>query len=271
MGVIGPHRLNLAKIFKEVKNVQEFVFKSVDGEEKALLSIAQGKRRPLLVGLHTWSADLDNQVNSYGPPAKDRDWSLILPSFRGPNLVTNPRRQQACASPLAIADILHSVDAFCERYPEKIDKDKIYLLGGSGGGHMALCALASDPKRWRMVSSWCPITDLEAWHSENPNYAPHIAACCGGEPGESPQVDWEYFRRSPINMVKKLAQGRVFINHGKYDPSVPYTHSLRLYNALCEAGGHSQYLNIFPGGHDLYVQEAFAQLEYEKESSELSG
>lgn len=251
--------------------MEKFVFPSVDGDEAALSSVAEGEGRPLLVGLHTWSADLDNQVNTFGPAAKERDWSLLLPSFRGPNLESNPRSQEACGSPLAVADIYAAVDAFIARYPGKVDPQRLYLLGGSGGGHMALCTLAADPKRWRMVSSWCPITDLAAWHRENPNYAPHIAACCGGVPGESPKVDWEYFRRSPLHLVAGLKEGRIFINHGRYDKSVPFTHSLNLYNALIAAGGSTQYLNIFPGGHDLYLEEAFAQLEFQEKSNELTG
>jgi len=34
--------------------------------------------------------------------------------------------------------------------------------------------LAADP-----VSA----ADLARWHGENPNYRPHITACCGGAPG----------------------------------------------------------------------------------------
>ncbi len=250
--------------------MQTFSFKSVDGEEQALLNIAKGSKRPLLVGLHTWSADLDNQAAAFGPPAQERHWSLVLPSFRGPNLGTNPRCREACASPLAIADILNAVAAVCERYPEKVDQERIYLLGGSGGAHMALCAAAKEPRMWKMVSAWCPITDLAAWYRENPDYAPHIAACCGGEPGSDPHVQREYFLRSPINMVDRLLQARVYINHGKEDPSVPYNHSLRLYNALCEKGGKTQYLNVFPGGHDLHLKEAFQQLTAEVQSNELT-
>ena len=247
--------------------MEKFLFRSSDGEEKPCSALPKGRKDPL-VGLHTWSADSDNQRDT--SPACSRQRLVSAIAEPGPNLASNPRAREACASPLAIGDILACVDAFCERYPEKVDEKRIYLLGGSGGGHMALCTLAAAPQRWAMVSSWCPITDLAAWYHENPHYAPHIAACCGGEPGASPEVDREYYLRSPINLVDKLVAGRVYINHGRYDRSVPYTHSLRLYNALCQKGGETQFLNIFPGGHELRIEEAFAQLEAEAEGKELT-
>ena len=45
--------------------------------------------RPLLVGLHTWSADRNNQRDTLLPLAHERNWNLLLPEFRGPNLVSN--------------------------------------------------------------------------------------------------------------------------------------------------------------------------------------
>ena len=51
-------------------------------------SPSEGKR-PLLVGLHTWSYDRFNQVNDLLPVAEEYDFNLILPEFRGPNLTDN--------------------------------------------------------------------------------------------------------------------------------------------------------------------------------------
>lgn len=59
---------------------------------------------------------------------------------------------------------------------------QIFLLGGSGGGHMALLLAAKAPVRWKGGSAWAPITDLAAWHHDKPVYVANLAACCGGNP-----------------------------------------------------------------------------------------
>jgi dipeptidyl aminopeptidase/acylaminoacyl peptidase len=159
------------------------VVSTLDGaSEQALYHHPQRSGKvPLVVGLHTWSHDRFNQVENMLPLCGERGWALLLPEFRGPNLSTNPRARQACASPCAKQDIFDALDMVINE--RSIDTERIFLLGGSGGGHMALMIAGNAPLRWRGVSVWVPITDLAAWHGENVDYAPHIAACVGGGTG----------------------------------------------------------------------------------------
>ena len=234
----------------------EFVSDRDGSREKALFHFPAGKRTvPLVVGLHTWSYDRFNQLEPMLPFCRERGWALLLPEFRGPNLSNNPRARQACASPIARQDILDSVEIVANDYP--IDRGSIFLLGGSGGGHMALMMAAKTPALWKGVSSWVPITDLASWHGENPDYAGHVAACCGGEPGKDKEVDREYRERSPINFVKELADVTLSLHHGRFDRIVPFSQSWRLAEKLVEYGAERFFFEIFNGGHELRYERAF--------------
>ena len=184
---------------------------------------------------------------------------MLLPEFRGPNLKDNPRARQACASALARQDILDVVNMVVGDY--SIDISNIFLLGGSGGGHMALMMAAVSPERWKGVSSWVPITDLSAWYRENPVYAGHVAVCCGGEPGRDPGVDREYRERSPLFHVEALAKANLYLHHGRFDPIVDYRQSWRLANRLEEARAERFFFEIFNGGHDIHYERAFHWFE----------
>jgi len=214
---------------------------------------------PLLVGLHTWSYDRFNQVKPMLPLCQSRNWALLLPEFRGPNKAANPRARQACASPLARQDILDAVDHVLSRYA--IDARRIFLLGGSGGGHMALMMAAHAPARWRAVSSWVPITDLAAWYRAKPpssSYAQGIAACCGGLPGQSPEIDREYRERSPLYFnLEALATANLAVHHGRFDGSVSYAHTVALVQALEKLAPKRFFFEIFDGGHELRYDVAF--------------
>jgi dipeptidyl aminopeptidase/acylaminoacyl peptidase len=241
----------------------EFDVKStIDGSlEKNLLYMPEGaKNAPLVVVLHTWSADRFNQIKSMPEELpKSLGWAVLMPEFRGPNLTINPRAGEACASTLAMQDIMDAVEYVCDNY--SIDRSHIFLMGGSGGGHMSLMMAAYAPRLWRAVSSWCPITDLAAWHGQNPNYADHIAACCGGVPGANAEVDREYADRSPLTHVNEIAEATVFVHHGRFDPSVPYTHTWRLAQMVEALGSKSFFFEIFNGGHDMYHEEALKWFE----------
>ena len=212
---------------------------------------------PLLVSLHTWSADRHNTVDAALTMARRNHWHLLMPEFRGPNLVTNPRATQACASKLAMQDVIDAVEFVVQK--NNVDRDRIFLMGSSGGGHMAMMLAAYRPKFWRSIAAFVGITDLWAWHSDNPNYSKHIAACCGGAPSETARAQYE--ARSPIHHAQQIAQVReLVIYHGKYDPSVPFTHAVKMFDAINQIDKKSRvFLNVFDGGHDTLAQSAEAQ------------
>lgn len=208
----------------------------------------------LVVGLHTWSADRFNQMKAMLPPCQERGWALLLPEFRGPNLQTNPRAQEAGGSALARRDIIDATRwVLRERFTSR---PATFLLGGSGGGHMSLMVAAREEFSWTAVSSWCPITNLASWHGENAAYGPHIEALCGGTPRLSSEIDAQYRERSPIHFASDLRSVRLQLAHGRHDASVPYSHSWRLAQELI--GAEQFYLSIFDGAHELRASDAFA-------------
>jgi len=258
-------------IFKDLE-----VISSIDGsKEKNLFYYPEGAEQvPMVVGLHTWSFDRHNQQELIDLCVK-RGWALLLPEFRGPNKVENPRAPEACGSKIAKQDVIDAIDYVCANYP--IDSQHIFLFGGSGGGHMALMLAAYRPELWTGVSAWCPITDLIKWHEYygvGQKYALHLEGCCGGAPGNSVEVDLEYKTRSPISYLNKLLKAKLSIHHGRADSSVPYSHTLELAMQL-ETMGHEQlFFEIFDGGHEMRSDVAFHwfdTLHHAAKQQELTG
>lgn len=226
-----------------------FVKSSMDGSmEPSLVFRAKGKRRPLLVGLHTWSFGRENPVKLMLPYAEKYDFNLLCPEFRGSNLSKNPRCTEACGSMLARMDIKDAIDYTIKSYD--VDSDSIFLLGLSGGGHMALMMAGLCPEYFRAVGAVVPISDLEWWHKQNVNYRSHVDACCGGSAEEMRL-------RSPITYLDKIAESNLKIFHGKKDPVVPVEQSLRFYDEMMRRHSDARvYLDIFDGGHEIDMETA---------------
>jgi poly(3-hydroxybutyrate) depolymerase len=200
---------------------------------------AASEPTPLLVSLHSWSADGSQDRSEWHRQALARGWVYIQPNFRGVN-----NHPQACGSPLARQDILDAVDWARARY--RIDPERIYLAGVSGGGHMTMQMAAYHPDRFSAASAWVGPTDLAEWyrfHSRDgrpARYAQMVAACCGGPPGASPEVDAEYRARSPVFHLHQVGDLRLDLNTGVQDGvtgSVPIHHTLRAFNAIAASRG----------------------------------
>jgi acetyl esterase/lipase len=199
--------------------------------------VAMRQPTPLLVYLHSWSGDYRQDNSAWQRQAVERGWIYLHPNFRGPN--NNP---QAGGSPLARQDVLDAIDWAASAF--QVDPSRIYLAGSSGGGHMAMLLAGHHPERFSAVSAWVGISDLADWyrfHSRSgqpEKYARMVAACCGGKPGASAEIDRQYRDRSPVFHLHRAKKLPLDLNAGADDGhtgSVPVRHTLRAFNAVAEA------------------------------------
>lgn len=245
-----------------------YIKSSLDGSmQPSLFYEAAGEEnRPLLVGLHTWSNDRFNQIGNMLPYAEKYNFHLLLPEFRGANLVGNEHCAQACASPLAKQDIKDAVLHVCEN--ARVDTDNIFLLGLSGGGHMAMMMAGFCPELFKTVAAFAPISDLKRWAEENPAYTKHILACCENS-------DLELKARSPMSYIDEIAKSHLKIFHGKQDTVVSVFQTLDFYEKMRKKHPEAEvYLDIFQGGHEIDMDVAFHWLlsHYaEKQLTEITG
>lgn len=237
-GAAAAARAAVEDSFTEVE-----VRSSFDGAvQKALWWAPAGSQpAPLLVALHSWSADYRQaESREYLKRCRARGWALIHPDFRGPN-----RTPAACGSDAAIADVAGAV-AFARSHA-RIDPGRVYLAGVSGGGFMSLVMAARRPELWTAVSAWVPISDLARWHSEcrrrGLRYAADMEAVFGGPPDGDARILAEYRRRSPLfhlGAARGLALEIAAGIHDGHTGSVPVGHTLRAFNELARANGAAQ-------------------------------
>ena len=191
---------------------------------------------PLLVGVHSWSVNRLSSARQQAKVAADHGWLAVFPDFRGPNLTSNPHATEAGASLLAQRDIIDAVEHMKSHFP--VDSSRIYIMGGSGGGHMSLMMACKYPDVWAAVSAWCPITCMRQWWEQQNSYSPHIEAVCGGKPGDSAQVDFEYLRRSPRSFIANCATIPVAIHHGQMDPTIFCPQTWQTFSLLADIPDH---------------------------------
>ena len=205
---------------------------------------AEGKDpRPLVVALHTWSFSSSNRnkktgklvAEGYAALCRKKNFHMIYPNFRGPN-----RTPEALGSKYAVSDIVAAVEWAKKNLP--VDAERIYIIGGSGGGHMALLMAGRHPEIWAGVSAWCPISDVALWHKQcseyekygvpkwAKGYARQIEGACGAPPDPADMAS-----RSPVTFLANAKNVPVNIGTGIHDGhtgSVPVSHTLRAFNAL---------------------------------------
>ena len=241
-----------------------WVTSTLDGTQQPslLYRSPSPEKRPLLVGLHTWSHGRFNQIGNMLPYAEKYDFNLLLPEFRGSNLTENPNRKQACGSEYAKQDIKDAIDYVIRH--ENVDADSVFLLGLSGGGHMSLMMAGMIPEYFAAIGASVPITDLRCWAKENAEYREHILACCGDD-------EEEMLRRSPVAYLDTIARANLKIFHGKFDPVVPVSHSLNLYGQLMAKYPKCRvFLDIFDGGHAIDMEAAMYWLLTQYRKKELT-
>ncbi len=191
---------------------------------------------PLLISLHTWGGDHTQVARlQIAGLCAELGWHLMFPAFRGPNW-----HRDACGSDLVVSDIEDALAYALSNL--EVDRSRVYLTGGSGGGHCALLMAGRRPDLWTAVSAWCPITSLQDWyrecrnHIKYSNYADNVKLSCGGNPLSDAEAMREAQIRSPRTwLANAVNRCPIDISTGIHDGhigSVPVGHAIRAYNIL---------------------------------------
>ena len=209
---------------------------SSDGSmQKARFYASANKRSaPLIVSLHTWSGDY-NQEDPLAEEIIKRGWNYIHPDFRGPNT-----RPEAGGSDLVIADIEDAINYALRN--SDTDPSDVHIIGVSGGGYATLAAYMKIGYPVRSFNAWAAISDLEAWYDEcksrEQKYARDLEnITTGGTHFDATEAR----RRSPLFMEHSgSSRSDAYLNiyagiKDGYTGSVPVTHSIEFFNKIARA------------------------------------
>lgn len=155
-----------------------------------------------------------------------------------------------------------------------IDPDRLVIAGDSAGGHLALttgmlttgagfdrsCQTPGEPKVAAIVDLYgiTDIADLLDGPGKKPfpeNW-PYTVQWLGNQPNRADLAKVT----SPLTYVRAGVPPTISI-HGDADPTVPYSHSVRLQEALQKAGVVHEMVTIPGGGHGNFQPDQW-QLAY---------
>jgi acetyl esterase/lipase len=171
-------------------------------------------------------------------------------------------------APAAVEDCqcaLRWIGVHAQQY--NFDLEKIIVTGASAGGHLALatgmipasagfaneCANMIPPNdagpKVAAIINVFGITDV-ADLLQGPNLRTYAVSWLGSQPDREDLAK----RLSPLTYVRAGGPAVLTI-HGDADPTVPYSHAVRLHEALSKAGVRNQLLTMQGGGHGGFTAE----------------
>jgi acetyl esterase/lipase len=179
------------------------------------------------------------------------------------------RLAEVSLAPAAIEDCRCALRWVVEHAKEyNFDTTRLIVAGASAGGHLALttglipasagfdrfCLLPGEP-RVAAVVNFFGITDI-ADLLDGPNKKPfpenwpYTVQWLGNQPNRADVAK----AASPLTYVRAGAPPTISI-HGDADPTVPYSHSVRLQEALQKAGVAHELVTIPGGGHGNFAPD----------------
>jgi len=150
----------------------------------------------------------------------------------------------------SVRDLVDTV-AFLSR-DERLDTQRIAVMGGSYGGYMVNAVLGSYPGVFDAGVSMVGVSD---WVRALQEASPALKASDRIEYGDIREERWQEFYRvnSPINNAANI-KVPLLVEHGANDPRDPVTESDRLVTKIREAGGTVTYMRFPDEGHSLAKQ-----------------
>lgn len=232
-----------------------------EGKMDLYLPPQQGKPTPAIINIHGggWNHGVKESQTGYNTFFK-AGFAVVNIEYRLTGQATAPAAVEdaRCALIYLIknAKILN------------IDVNKIVVMGGSSGGHLALMTglLANDHR----FDANCPgvenskvaaivdkygITDVWDW-AYGPNKTSKSATAWLGAKAKDQSFAASV---SPVTYVTKDSPP-TFIVHGDADPTVPYQHSVDLHKKMDEMGVMNEFITIPGGLHGKFTKEQNSDL-----------
>jgi acetyl esterase/lipase len=192
-------------------------------------------------------------------PYLEMGWAVVNVQYR---------LGQVALAPAAVEDCLCAlrwVIRNAEQYG--LDTDRIVVTGYSAGGHLALTAgitppaagldrqcPGNEPLRVAAIVNWYGITDVGDL-LEGPNTRSYAVQWMGSLPDREAVAH----RVSPLTHVRG-GLPPVLTIHGDADPTVPYTHAVRLREALDRAGVPNRLHTVPGGGHGNFTVAEYQEI-----------
>jgi len=208
-----------------------------EGKMDLYLPPSSGKLTPVIINIHGggWNHGTKEEQGGFMPYFK-AGFAVANIEYRLTSYATAPAaiEDTRCALIYLIknANALH------------LDPNKIIIMGGSAGGHLALmggllqnnhifdnnCSGVENINVAAIIDKY-GIADVNDWA-----YGPYIKSKSATNWLGAKKEDQNFIKSvSPISWVKSTSPP-VFIVHGDADPTVPYQESVALHQALLAAG-----------------------------------
>jgi acetyl esterase/lipase len=214
------------------------------------------KPKPVFLWIHGggWGRLSKDSISGQILPYLEYGWIVVNTDYRMTLVALAPAAVQDCRC------VLRWIAANAKRF--NIDLRRIVVSGSSAGGHLALmtgmlpgkvvydtlCTGAETPRVAAIVNHY-GITDVNDLLG-GPDRKGYAVAWIGDRPEK------ETIARlvSPMTYVRKDLPP-IFSVQGDADPTVPYSHSVRLHAALDSVGVQNEFMTIPGGKHGRFTKE----------------
>ncbi len=226
-----------------------------EGKMDIYLPPNTGKPTPILINIHGggWNHGSKETQKGFGSFFKN-NMAVANISYR---LV------DVDPAPAAIEDV-RSVMIYLIRHAKElnIDTDKIVLMGGSAGGHLALMGGYLENNPVFDADRKDILTIKAAAVVDKYGIADMVDFSVGSKPYKSAvrwigsQINNRDFIKSvsPIYYINKNTPP-TFVVHGDADPIVPYQQSVELVKKLNESGVKNKFITVEGGEHGKFDRE----------------